>query len=124
MLWAGHAKRAREATSSFSLSLRGVILFSLAHRQAQKAREVVGTPEELERDLTRSVSPCIASQPCLPRKTSMSALRARKDHDCVPGRSGGWWDGGQTHLDALMAHELHAGAPMFSAAPVPRSRSG
>lgn len=37
-------KRQREATGCFSLSLRGVILFSLAHRQAQKAREVVGNP--------------------------------------------------------------------------------
>jgi hypothetical protein len=118
MLWAGHAKRAREATSSFSLSLRGVISFSLASRQAEIAREVVGNPKELDRDLTRSVSPCMASQPCLPRETRMSALRARKDHACVPGRSGGWWDGGQTHLDALMAHEVHAGAPMFSAAPI------
>jgi hypothetical protein len=35
-------------------------------------------------------------------------------------------DGGrrQAHLDTLVSHELHTGAPVFSPAPISRSRNG
>lgn len=47
----------------------------------------------------------------------MRSLRAGQDR-----LRGGWRSGGgrrQAHLKALVSHELHAGAPMLSAAPIP-----
>jgi hypothetical protein len=49
----------------------------------------------------------------------VSTLRARKDHVHIGGRRGGRWRWRrQAHLNTLMAHELHTGAPVFSAAPI------
>ena len=51
----------------------------------------------------------------------MRSLRAGED----PVR-GGWRSGGrrQAHLNALVSHELHAGTPMFSAAPIAPEERG
>jgi hypothetical protein len=53
----------------------------------------------------------------------MGTLRAGQDHFRFAWRS---CDGRrQAHLDALMSHELHTGAPMLSPAPIPpEQRSG
>src|SRR6266700_5027319 len=49
-------------------------------------------------------------------------LRAGQDHVRAAKRSCGGRR--QAHLNALVPHELHAGAPVLSPAPIPRSRSG
>jgi len=52
----------------------------------------------------------------------MRPLCAGQDHFRFAWRSGG--NRQQAHLDALVSHELHTGAPVASPAPIPRSRSG
>ena len=47
----------------------------------------------------------------------MGTLRAGQDHFWIAWRSCGGRR--QAHLDALVSHELHTGAPMLSAAPIP-----
>jgi hypothetical protein len=46
--------------------------------QAEIACKVVGDPKELDRDLARSVSPCIASYTRLPQETGVPAARAKR----------------------------------------------
>ncbi len=51
-----------------------------------------------------------------PREARVGTLRAGKNHLRFAWRScGGRW---HAHLDALVSHELHAGAPVRSAAPI------
>ena len=53
----------------------------------------------------------------------MGTLRAGKDHFGLAWRSCEGWR--QAHLDALVSHELHTGAPMLSPAPIlPEQRRG
>ena len=53
----------------------------------------------------------------------MGTLRAGEDHVRCAWRSCGGRR--QAHLDALVSHELHTGAPMLSAAPIlPEQRRG
>src|SRR5207248_7607187 len=79
--------------------------------------------EQSDRDLTSRWSARIASQPLWPLEASVGTLRARKDHFRLARRScGGRW---QAHLDALVSHELHAGASVRSPAPItPEQRRG
>ncbi len=101
---------------------RNVPLPSLAtHHQAELAREVVGDPKECERELTSSASSCIAGQARLPREPHVSTLRAGKDH--LRGRRDSWWRSA-SNVHPLGTHQLQTGAPMFSATPISRSRSG
>ncbi len=64
----------------------------------------------------------IASQPLCPREARVRSLRTGQDH-----LRGGWRSGGgrrQAHLDALVSHELHAGAPVYSPAPIAPEQRG
>ena len=79
--------------------------------------------EQLDRDLSSRWSTRIASQPLCPREARVGTLRAGKDHFRFAWRGcgGRWW----AHLDALVSHELHTGAPVRSPAPIaPEQRRG
>ena len=78
--------------------------------------------EQLDRDLSSRWSTRIASQPLCPREARVGTLRAGKDHLRFVRRSGGGRR--QAHLDALVSHELYTGAPMLSAAPIPKDAAG
>ena len=52
----------------------------------------------------------------------MRSLRAGQDDIRGAWRSGCGWQ--QAHLDTLEPHELQTSAPVFSAAPISRSRNG
>ena len=72
--------------------------------------------EQLDRDLSSRWSTRIVSQPLWPREARVGTLRAGKDHFRFAWRGcgGRWW----AHLDALVSHELHTGAPVRSPAPI------
>ena len=75
-----------------------------------------------DRDWPSGGPASIASQPLLPRETIARTLCARQDDIRDGWRSGGGWR--QTHLQALVAHELHAGPPVCSAAPIAPEQRG
>jgi len=50
------------------------------------------------------------------RETRVRSLGTGQDHVSCAWQSGGRWL--QAHLDALVSHELHTGAPVRSAAPI------
>src|ERR1700738_3861928 len=84
----------------------------LHRRQTEPGGKDRWNAEQSERDLTSRWSARIASQPLWPREASVGTLRAGKDHFRFAWRScGGRW---QAHLDALVSHELHAGASVRS----------
>jgi hypothetical protein len=93
----------------------------LSRRQPERGSKGCWDAEELDRDVTSCWRTCIANQPLFPRETRVRSLRTGQDHV-----RGAWRSGGrrQTHLDALVSHKLHTSAPVLSAAPIPRSRSG
>jgi hypothetical protein len=64
----------------------------------------------------------IASSPLFPRETRVRSLRTGQDHFGWAWRSCGGRR--QVHLDTLVPDKLHTGAPVLSAAPISRSRSG
>ncbi|GHO71544.1 hypothetical protein KSC_104360 [Ktedonobacter sp. SOSP1-52] len=37
-----------------------MVPYALAHGEPEKAREVIGNPEQFDQDLPRGVSPCVA----------------------------------------------------------------
>jgi hypothetical protein len=94
--------------------------------QANQIGKTFGDPEQLDRDLACCSRTSITNETRCPREAGVSTLRARKDHVHIGGRRGGRWRWRrQAHLNALMAHELHTGAPVFSAAPIsPQERGG
>ena len=89
----------------------------LSRRQTERGGKVFWDTEESDRHPTGCGNSCVASKPLCPREASVGTLRAGKDHFCFAWRSCG--GGRQAHLDALVSHELHTGAPMLSPAPIP-----
>lgn len=99
------------------LDPEGISGLLLRSSQAQKVREGGGNAKQRHRDLTRRCTSRIASQALSPREARVSPLARGEDHV-----RGGWRSSGgrrQADLDALVAHQLHAGAPVDSAAPIP-----
>jgi|SRR5712692_5359429 len=89
----------------------------LNRRQTERGGKALWDAEQSDRHLARCWDTRIASEPLCPREARVCSLRARKDHfRCAWRRGGG---GQQAHLDALVSHELHTGAPVLSAAPIP-----
>ncbi len=95
----------------------------LSRRQTERGGKEFWDAEQLDRDLASCWSTRIASQPLCSREARVRSLRTGKDHFRAAKRScGARW---QAHLDALVSHELHAGAPVRSPAPiVPEQRRG
>ena len=91
-------------------------------RQTERGGKGCWDAEQPDRDLPRCGNACIASQPLGPREARVCALCARQDHVRDGWRSGGGWR--QAHLKVLVAHELHAGTPMCSAAGVAPEERG
>ena len=91
-------------------------------RQTQRGGKGCWDAEHPDRDWPSGGNASIASQPLLPAETRPRALCARQDHVCDGWRSGGRWR--QAHLQALVAHELHAGTPICSPAPIAPEERG
>jgi hypothetical protein len=72
--------------------------------------------EQSDRHLVRGWGSCGAHEPLCPREAKVRALRTGEDHVRFVWRSGGRRR--QAHFDALLLHELQAGAPMHSSAGV------
>ena len=95
----------------------------LSRCQTERGGKVFWDAEELDRDLASRWSTHIASEPFCPREARVGTLRAGQDHFCAAKRSCGGRR--QAHLNALVPHELHAGAPVRSPAPIaPEQRRG
>jgi hypothetical protein len=99
-----------------------VVKTRLRGRQPERGGEGCRDAEELDRDVTSGGRTGIASQPLLPAETRMRALRPGKDdlHER-------WGSGGgrrQAHLQALVSHEVLAGAPMDSPTPIAPEQRG
>ena len=94
----------------------------LSCRQTERDGKAFRDAEESDRHLARCWDARIASESLCPREARVGTLRAGKDHFRFTWRrcGGGW----QAHLDALVSHKLQTGAPLLSAAPIARSRSG
>jgi hypothetical protein len=91
-------------------------------RQPERGGKGCWDAEHPDRDWPSGGTASIASQPLLPRETIPRALCAREDHVRGGWRSGGGWR--QAHLQALVAYELQAGTPMYSAAPIAPEERG
>jgi hypothetical protein len=85
-------------------------------RQPERGGKGCWDAEHPDRDWPGGEAARIASQPLLKAETIPRALCARQDHGCSGWRSGGRWR--QTHLKALMTHELDTSAPVCFAAPI------
>ena len=104
---------------------RGHLLLSRRGYAVASPSEVAraaGRRDLLDRDVTSGGRTGIASQPLLPAETRMRALRPGKDdfHER-------WGSGGgrrQAHLQALVSHEVLAGAPMDSPTPIAPEQRG
>ena len=95
----------------------------LSRCQTERGGKGVWDAEQLDRDLASRWSTRIANEPLFPREAIVRSLRAGKDHFRFAWRSCGW--GRQAHLNALVPHELHTGAPVRSPAPIsPEQRRG
>jgi len=94
----------------------------LSRCQTERGGKDFWNAEQLDRDLASRWSTSIANESFFPREAIVRSLRARKDDFREASRSGGW--GRQAHLNALVSHELHTGAPVRSPAPISRSRRG
>ena len=94
----------------------------LSRRQTERGGKDFWDAEQLDRDVASRGSTRIASQPLCPREARVRSLRTGKDHFREASRSCGGRR--QAHLDVLVSHELHTGAPVLSTAPVtPEQRS-
>src|SRR5579883_733840 len=91
-------------------------------RQPERGGKGCWDAEQPDRDGPCGGTARIASQPLLPAETIPCALCARQDHVGTGWRSGGGRR--QAHLQALVAHELQAGTPMGSAAPIALEQRG
>lgn len=95
----------------------------LSCRQSERGGKGCRDAEELDRDVTSGWRTPIANQPLLPRETRVRSLRTGEDHLRGARLRGEGWR--EADLDALLSHELHAGAPVFPAAPIaPEQRCG
>ena len=94
----------------------------LRRRQPEREGKAFWDAEQFDCHPSSSFGTRIASQSLFPRETRVRSLRTGQDHARCAWHSGGRWR--QTHLDTLVSHELHAGAPVRSAAPISRSRTG
>jgi hypothetical protein len=95
----------------------------LSRCQPERGSKGCWDAEELDRDGPSCWKTRIASQPLRPRETRVRPLRTGQDHvRCARPRGDGWR---QAPLEAVVSHELHAGAPVLSAAPIsPEQRCG
>lgn len=88
----------------------------LNRRQTERGGKGYWDTEQFDRHLARRWDSCVASEALCPREARVRSLRTGQDHVRRAWRSGGRRR--QAHLDALVSHELHTGAPVFSPAPV------
>ena len=88
----------------------------LNRRQTERGGKGFWDAEQFDRDLARCWDSHVTSEPLWPREARVRSLRTGKDHFRFAWRSSGGRR--QAHLDALVSHELHAGAPVLFAAPV------
>jgi hypothetical protein len=88
----------------------------LRRRQTERGGKAFWDTEQSDRHLTGCGNSCVANQPLCPREASVGPLGAGKDHCSFATRSCRGWR--QAHLDTLVSHELHTGAPMLSSAPI------
>jgi hypothetical protein len=88
----------------------------LSRREIERGGKACWDAEQLDRDLPSRWRACITSSSFGPREARVRALRTGEDHV-----RDGWR---QAHFEALMAHKMDTGPPVFSAAPISRSRSG
>ncbi len=88
----------------------------LNRRQTERGGKALWDAEQSDRHLPRCWDARVTSEPLCPREARVRALRAGKDHVRCAWRSGGGRR--QAHLDALVSHEQHTGAPVLSPAPV------
>src|SRR5216684_7290122 len=86
-------------------------------RQTERGGKAFWDAEQSDRHLARCWDARVASEPLCPREARVGTLRAGKDHFRAAKRSCGGRR--QAHLDALVSHEPHTGAPMLSPAPIP-----
>jgi hypothetical protein len=91
-------------------------------RQTERGGKGSWDAEQFDRHLVRGWDAHVPSEPLCPEEASMGSLRTGQDDIRGAWRSGCGWQ--QAHLDTLEPHELHTSAPVFSAAPISRSRSG
>src|SRR5579863_168700 len=91
-------------------------------RQPERGGKGCWDAEQPDRDWPGGGPASIASQSLVPAETIARTLGARQDRVGNGGRSGGGRR--QAHLNALVAHELHAGTPMDSAAPIAPEERG
>jgi hypothetical protein len=94
----------------------------LDRHQSERGGKGCWDTEQLDRDWASSFRVRIASEPPCPREARVRALRTGEDHVRRAWRSYGGRR--QAHINALVSHELDAGAPVRSAAGVARSRNG
>jgi hypothetical protein len=95
----------------------------LDRHQSERGGKGCWDTEQLDRDWASSFRARIASEPPCPREARVRALRTGEDHVRGAWRSCGGRR--QAHINALVSHELDAGAPVFSAAGVaPEQRRG
>ena len=97
-------------------------LDALGSEESEEGRELLWDTEQADRYLDRYWEAPVSSEPFHPGETGVRSLRAGEGHVCDAWRSSGRRR--EAHLDALVAYELLAGAPVYSAAPVlPEQRS-
>jgi hypothetical protein len=95
----------------------------LDRHQSERGGKGCWDTEQLDRDWASSFRARIASEPPCPREARVRALRTGEDHVRRAWRSYGGRR--QAHINALVSHELDAGAPVRSAAGVaPEQRRG
>ncbi len=111
-----------EKTACASRRTPSAVRTKSGRRQTQRGGKGCWDAEHPDRDWPGCGIASIASQPLLPAETRPRALCARQDHVGDGWRSGGRWR--QAHLQALVAHELQAGTPICSAAPIAPEERG
>jgi hypothetical protein len=89
----------------------------LGHWQTERGGKVVGDAEQADRHLTGCWDTRIAGEALCPREARVRPLRARQDDLGNARQSDGRRR--QAHLNALMAQQMHADAPVDSATPIP-----
>ena len=91
-------------------------------KPAEESSEMVWYSVELDRHLPLTWHTGIASQPFLAAETRVRSLRTGQEY-----LRDGWRSRGgrrQAHFNILVAHELHAGTPMCSPAPIAPEKRG
>jgi hypothetical protein len=94
----------------------------LDRNQPERGGKGCWDTKQLDRDWASSFRARIASEPPCLREARVRASLTGEDHV-----RGAWGSGGgrrQAHINALVSHELDAGAPVFSAAGVAPEQRG